>query len=158
MFRRALKASASVRSPWPSKIGRGRNRQSSFFPKFGSDLNLCPVVTLEEYISKTRSLRKECSQLFISFIRPHGPVTSSTIARWLKEVLRNAGIDTEIFKAHSVRGASTSMAARLGVTVETILKAAEFRVCFPEILLQTYSYFRVCTSSVFLFFRKTTLQ
>ena len=87
---------------------------------------MCPVHSLEEYLARTKPLRKD-TQLFISIIKPHGPVTSSTVARWLKEVLSNAGIDTSIFKAHSVRGASTSMAAKMGVTVETILGAADWR-------------------------------
>ena len=52
-------------------------------------------------------------------------------------MLRNAGIDTEIFKAHSVRGASTSMAARLGVTVETILEAADWS---SESVFQKFYY------------------
>ena len=40
------------------------------------------------------------AQLFISFIRF---VTSSTIARWLKETIGAAGVDTTIFKAYSVK-------------------------------------------------------
>ena len=50
------------------------------------------------------------SQLFISL---YNPVVSLTIERWIKSVL---GIDTIIFKAHSVRGASTSAAANAGMT------------------------------------------
>ena len=65
-------------------------------------------------------------QLFISFIKPHHPVTSSTIARWLKLVIESAGIDTSVFKAHSVRSASTSAAAMQGVTTEDILSAADW--------------------------------
>ena len=41
------------------------------------------------------------------------------------------------FKAHSVRGASTSMAARLGVTVETILEAADWS---SESVFQKFYY------------------
>ena len=104
---------------------QGKKMAEFFYPIFSADPNLCPVRTLEEYIEWTKPLRKN-TQLFISFIKPHGPVTSSTVARWLKEVLSKAGIDTSIFKAHSVRGASTSMAANMGVTVETILGAADW--------------------------------
>ena len=35
-------------------------------------------------------------------------------------------MNTEIFKAHSVRGASTSTAAMAGITMEDILKAADW--------------------------------
>ena len=59
-------------------------------------------------------------------MKPHKPVSSATIARWLREVLRLAGIDVSIFSAHSVRGASTSAAAGAGVTTNDILKAADW--------------------------------
>ena len=38
----------------------------------------------------------------------------------------DAGIDTSIFKAHSVRSASTSAASTQGVTTEDILGAADW--------------------------------
>ena len=57
-------------------------------------------------------------------IKPHKPVSSSTVARWLKTVLNNAGIDASIFKAHSVRSAATSSASEAEVTIATILDAA----------------------------------
>lgn len=38
----------------------------------------------------------------------------------------SAGIDTSMFKAHSVRGASTSLAASVGVTTDEILSAADW--------------------------------
>ena len=44
----------------------------------------------------------------------------------MKTSLTEAGIDTEIFKAHSVRGASSSTAAAAGVTTVDILKAADW--------------------------------
>ena len=40
--------------------------------------------------------------------------------------MEKAGIDTGIFKAHSVRGAATSAAASVGVTTADILKAADW--------------------------------
>ena len=71
-------------------------------------------------------LRDDNDQLFISIIKPHGPVTSSTIARWLKEVMAAAGIDTSTVKAHSVRSASTSAASMQGVTLQDIQSAADW--------------------------------
>ena len=53
-------------------------------------------------------------------------MTSSTIARWLKTCLSEAGINTEIFKAHSVRGASSSTTAAAGVTTSDILQVADW--------------------------------
>ena len=70
----------------------GKPLKEFFFPKFSENQKLCPVFFLDLYIKRTASLRGESSQLFISFIRPHHPVTSSTIARWLKETIGAAGM------------------------------------------------------------------
>ena len=40
--------------------------------------------------------------------------------------MQKAGIDTNIFKAHSTRGAATTAAANAGITTEEILKAANW--------------------------------
>ena len=61
----------------------------------------------------------------MSFIGQHSPVSSSTIVRWLKCFMAEAGIDISIFKAHSARGALCSTAVGAGVTTKDILDAAE---------------------------------
>ena len=40
--------------------------------------------------------------------------------------MEKAGIDTNIFKAHSTRGVATTAAANAGITTEDILKAANW--------------------------------
>ena len=57
---------------------------------------------------------------------PHREVTSSTIARWIKEVLSLTRIDVKRFKAHSTRSASTSKASVLGLTISDILKGGSW--------------------------------
>jgi len=74
----------------------------------------------------TAPLRKESTQLFIAMVKPHKPVAPCTIARWLKEVLKLSGINVGIFTAHSTRSASVSAAADSRVTVNDILKAADW--------------------------------
>ena len=93
-----------------------------------SDHLLCPVECLQRYEAVTTSFRmKSCQeQLFLSINKPHSPVVSSSIARWLKLVLTSAGIDTSIFSAHSTRGASTSAASLAGVTTQQILSTADW--------------------------------
>ena len=61
-------------------------------------------------------LAGQVDKLFMSIVRPHKPVSASTAARWVRDLLQAAGIDTSQFKPHSVRGASTSAATRSGVT------------------------------------------
>ncbi|CAH3184230.1 unnamed protein product [Porites lobata] len=92
--------------------------------------SICPFVALKEYISRSETLRFRsghfASKLFLSFIRPHNPVSPRTIARWIMSVLQSAGIDTSKFKAHSVRGAATSHAFVTGTPVADILKMADW--------------------------------
>ena len=65
-------------------------------------------------------------QLFLAVKKPHRAVASSTIARWLKSILLSAGVDTSLFSAHSIRGASSSKAAMSGATVKNILDTADW--------------------------------
>lgn len=95
-------------------------------PKY-SDVKLCPVVLLEEYLRRTELLRLNESTLFISYNKPHKSVTASTIGRWIKDTLYEAGIDTEYFGAHSTRSAATSAADRNGVNIQHIMKTAGWR-------------------------------
>ena len=71
-------------------------------------------------------MKSEQQQLFLSIKKPHSPVVSSSVARWLKSVLTSLGVDTSIFSAHSTRGASTSAASLAGVTTQQILSTADW--------------------------------
>jgi hypothetical protein len=99
-----------------------------FFSAFAQDVCLCPMATLRVYESRTVSFRKDESQnkVFLSFIGKHNPVCSSTVARWLKVCLQKAGVKTSVFQAHSTRAASTTKAAMSGMTVEDIMKTADW--------------------------------
>lgn len=70
------------------------------FPSFPHNLELCPVETLKHYEMLTAPL-SPCTftSLLIALVKPHKPVTSATIAQWLRKVLRLAGIDVSIFQA-----------------------------------------------------------
>ncbi|CAC5367449.1 unnamed protein product [Mytilus coruscus] len=47
--------------------------------------------------------------------KPYKPVTKSTIARWVKTVMKSSGINIECFGPHSCRSASTSAALGQGL-------------------------------------------
>ena len=103
--------------------------QEFFYPRFPEDEVLCPLQALlayEECTAAFRSPQGHKTLLFLSWIGKHDPVSSSSIARWLKLGLEDAGVDTSIFKGHSTRGASSSKAAASGVTVSDILQAADW--------------------------------
>ncbi|CAC5398145.1 unnamed protein product [Mytilus coruscus] len=78
---------------------------------------ICPLKTLKHYILRTQNVRKS-NKLFVSF-KTLKAVTSCSIARWLKVVLINSGIDISKFKAHSYRSASSSAALNAGKGVFT---------------------------------------
>ena len=92
---------------------------------FETNNKLCVVKTLRDYLERTKPLRTDHT-LFISTIKPHKAVTTATLARWMKAVLRDSGIDISVFKAHSFRGASTSCAYAHGVSLQEILKTANW--------------------------------
>jgi integrase len=97
-------------------------------PKY-NDSSLCVVDTLRCYLERTLEKRVSETQLFISFCKPHKRVASDTVSRWIKSVMKAAGIDTTRYKPHSTRSASTSAAARVGVTIDNILSCAGWSNC-----------------------------
>ena len=102
----------------------------SIYPKFSQCSRLCPVECLSTYLEKTKQWRPSSDSmqqlLFLALKKPHRPVSSATLSRWLKEVIQLAGIKEDIFKGHSVRGASTSAAKRAGLSIGTILSMADW--------------------------------
>ena len=90
---------------------------------YAPDRRLCIVTVLKEYLERTKDLRKG-TQLFVGTNKPHRSVSRDTISRWIKTVMRKAGLDVSIFTPHSVRAASTSAAARSKIPLSTILDTA----------------------------------
>lgn len=84
---------------------------------------ICPVACMRNYMDRTAPLRNDSNSesLFIGSNKPHKPVSSSTIGRWIKEQLKEASIDTSVFSAHSARGAAASKAMNRGVPIQSIL-------------------------------------
>ena len=68
---------------------------------------ICVVSHLEQYIEKTKDLRKD-QNLLVSFVKPHKRITTSTISRWCLTALMNAGVDITVFGSHSTRSVSTA--------------------------------------------------
>ena len=102
-----------------------------FFAKFDDCESICVLRCLQSYISRTNTFRPLVDpatnqHLLISYHRPHKPVQSCTIARWIKSFLGSAGIDTSIFKGHFTRSASTSKARAGGISLEDVLKMADW--------------------------------
>ena len=67
------------------------------------------VSALNEYLKRTETWRTNGDkfQLLLSYIKPHVEVHSSTVSRWIKEILKETGVDVDVFKGHPTRSAST---------------------------------------------------
>jgi len=102
----------------------GRQLEEIALPSFKDNGALCIVKTFKVYVRRTLSIRRTSKRLFLSTIKPHGPVSRDTIGKWVKFVLGAAGIDLKIFGPHSTRAAATSKAKCSGVPLSTIIKTA----------------------------------
>ena len=75
---------------------------------------------------RTRPLRSgpEHDKLFISYVKPHKPVSKDTVARWLKNVLAQAGIVMAVFRPHSTRAATALHLKARGNSIKDIMERA----------------------------------
>lgn len=104
----------------------GRAQPLLQFPRFHEKKELCIASTLKLYLHRTKELRSDgCDNLFVALRKPHGPVSSQSISRWIRQMLNECGIDDE-FGAHSTRHASTSQAAKKGIALDIINRAASW--------------------------------
>ena len=60
--------------------------------------------------------------MLLRSIRLHNAVTSCSISGWLKKTLKQAGVNTDLFKTHSTRSASSPKASIGGAYLLEILK------------------------------------
>ena len=115
----------------PRKRGSPNELPQAFFAAFPHNERLCPVGTLRHYLQTTRNLRpvfpsSRPDPLSVSYAKPHNPITAPTLSRWLRIVSKNAGIDTDIFMAHSVRVASRTAAVSSNVPLDHVMKMADW--------------------------------
>ena len=108
-----------------SRPGREESLQPVTISQF-EDKRLCPVDCLKAYELATQEHRQPhgYQQLFLSHVAPFKPVSSSTIARWVKQTLQVSGIDTTQFSSHSTRGAASTAAALAGLSAHQIMMRA----------------------------------
>ena len=107
---------AHLKQNWPG------NTHSTFYVRKYQQPDLCVYRSLAVYLDRTLALRNGVfTKLLFSYAKPHGPVGTNTISRWIKQVLTLIGVDTTVFTAHSTRPANVSKAKTL-VPVDTILK------------------------------------
>jgi hypothetical protein len=96
----------------------GRTAQTIVLNKYEKK-ELCPVYTIKKYLERTKKIRKS-NKVLIS-LRTRQKDSTSTLARWLKIVLKSSGIDSSVFKTHSFR------ICKSGVTLNDIMKTANWQ-------------------------------
>lgn len=94
------------------------------FSYYNRDPAICVARSLMAYLTSTKDIRGEVKHLILTTRRPFLPASTATVSRWIKEMLCSSGLDTTSFTAHSTRHASTSAAARNGVSIDTIRATA----------------------------------
>jgi len=95
-------------------------------------LNVCDYTLV--YMNRTLALRAaqvkkgkaKPTKLFLSW-QTKAPVSKQTIGRWLKLILKIAGIDTQQFSGHSFRSAGLNSALQHGASITEILKAGDWK-------------------------------
>ncbi len=85
---------------------------------------LCVCTVLTEYLKRTEEIRGDESRLLISYMKPHKKVSAATIGHWIRTTMTKAGINTSVYKPHSLRAATTSGAVIAGGSLQQILSTA----------------------------------
>ena len=105
--------------------GPGKSQPLLLLPFFKDQTRLCVATVLCRYMQESAQKRPQGEHsLLLTVKKPYRPATSQTISRWLKEIMKESGIDISTFGSHSTRHASTSAAFRKKVDIETIRRAA----------------------------------
>ncbi len=89
----------------------GHHLQPIVLQNYVPNRTLCAVGYMKEYLKRTENIRST-EWLFISTQQPHGPISKSTVANWIRETLKSSGINTDIYGPHSTRSAATSAAIK----------------------------------------------
>ena len=90
---------------------------------FPGDKRLCVHRYLVVYLERTLENRGKEKSVFLTFSKPYRAATRDTVSRWVKTVLKLAGIDITKYGPGSTRAAAVSKAEQQGAPVDDILKA-----------------------------------
>ena len=103
---------------------KSKPRNSIKFCPFAKNKRLCFYHHIDLYKERTKNIIKKSH--IDSLIEPHEVISTSTVSRWIIEVLGLTGIGTKTFTVHSTRSASSSKAEILGIPTKEILKSSHW--------------------------------
>ena len=77
--------------------------------------SICQVLSLKDYLVRTAPLcTDDAKYMFIQLRKPYKCVSSQTLARFIVQLMTDAGVNTDIFKQHSTH---STLAAWIGKTI-----------------------------------------
>ncbi|XP_070529863.1 uncharacterized protein [Cardiocondyla obscurior] len=94
-----------------------------------ASINIDQILVREDAIyvripDRIKTSKPGNRQPLLCLPKPFKKVSTPTLSRWVKDILKECGIDTDLFSAHSIRHAATSAAKRKGVNIDVIRKSA----------------------------------
>ena len=89
---------------------------------FPEDKSLCVHHYVSTYLKRTLKMRGQEKSLLLTTRPPYHAPSRDTISRWVKTVMRAAGIDISLFAPGSTRAAASSKAEAAGASIDEILK------------------------------------
>lgn len=98
----------------------GAHQAPLSFQKF-HNRNLCVYSLLQLYLDKTKGIRGNIGDLWLTTTLPTRKTSKQTLSNWIRLCLERAGLQK--FGPHSLRAASASKAAMKKVPLDHILKA-----------------------------------
>jgi hypothetical protein len=103
------------------------NQKTTTLSALSNNSNLCPVLSLRHFVERTARFRDALPNdhsLLLAYIDhpslPPSQIASKTVANRVKELLTEAGVDTSIFGAHSIRSAASTAAFQKGLSINEI--------------------------------------
>ena len=96
------------------------------FHSYPNDLTICPLNCLRQYLEARKPHRGNITSLFTILNKPFKEQSKDTLVRWVKQTLKDAGINMNIFSPHSTRSASNCK-EKISVPLKTILETVGWR-------------------------------
>lgn len=118
-----------------SKQDRHSHEGSNIFvPSFPRNKLLDPKRAVYLYLKRTDEFRKNSgsdeTKLFLGLNKPHKPVTSQTISRWIVQLIKKAykmkNKKIKKVKGHSTRSIGPSWAIFKGAALKNVLESADW--------------------------------
>ena len=78
------------------------------------------MAATKEYLKRRAEYNIAHTKFLFTTKSPYGPPHKDTIARWVKNTLTQAGVNTDIFSSHSCRSSASSKANNMGVDLDNI--------------------------------------